>query len=90
MPSRRLIALHADAPGLHRVLFEECRRPPQLQKRLDAAQRVAVEAIAAWLSSNPEASVPDPTLAAEMVATVVEGVAHGVVIHPRPGRGGNP
>ncbi len=81
-----MVALHADAPGLHRVLFEECPRPPQLQERLDTAQETAVEAIAAWLLSCPEAYAPDLTLAAEMVAAVVEGVAHGVVIHPRPGR----
>lgn len=78
-----MVALHADAPGLHRVLFEECPRSAPLQERFDAAQKMAVEVIAAWLSSRPEASVPDPALAAEMVASVVEGIAHGVVIHPQ-------
>lgn len=81
-----MVELHAEAPGLHRVLLEECPRPPQLRERLEAAQDLAVEVIATWLASRPEISAPDPRLAAEMVATVVEGVAHGVVIHPRTGR----
>jgi AcrR family transcriptional regulator len=80
-----MVELHADAPRLHRVLFEECPRPAALQERLDVIQRIAVEAVQAWLSSRPEVDVADTGLAAELVVQTVEGVTHGLVIHPRPG-----
>lgn len=86
----RLVAtmfeLHADSPRLHRVLFEECPRPPALQERIAAAQAQAVAAIEAWLRARPEVRVADPGLAAAMIAQVVEGVTHNLAIHPRPGR----
>lgn len=81
-----MAALHADAPRLHRVLFEECPRPPALQARLEAANEQAVAAIAAWLGTRPEVAVADVTLAAELVVQVVEGVTHRLVIHPQGGR----
>ena len=80
-----MVELHADSPRLHRVLFEECPRPPALQERLEVTQRIAVEAVQAWLSSRPEVDAADTHLAAELVVETVEGVTHGLVIHPRPG-----
>ena len=81
-----MVELHADSPRLHRVLFEECPRPAALQERLNATQRFAVEAVQAWLASRREVGVADTWLAAELVVQAVEGVTHGLVIHPRPGR----
>jgi AcrR family transcriptional regulator len=81
-----IVELHADSPRLHRVLFEECPRPPALQERITAAQALAVDVIASWLSARAEVSATDTKLAAEMVVQVVEGVAHGLVIHPQPNR----
>ncbi|MGA8744412.1 MAG: TetR/AcrR family transcriptional regulator [Solirubrobacterales bacterium] len=81
-----MVELHADSPRLHRVLFEECPRPAALQEQLDATYRIAVEAVEVWLSSRREVDVADPRLAAELVIQSVEGVTHGLVIHPRSGR----
>lgn len=82
----RMIEMHADSPSLHRVLFEECPRPPAFQETLDSGQRVAAEAISRWLASRPEVAVADPGLAAEMVVQTVEGVTHRLVIHPDASR----
>lgn len=81
-----MVELHAGSPRLHRVLFEECPRPVALQGRLEAAYEGAVRAIEAWLGQRPEVVVQDLRLAAEMVAQVVEGVTHRLVIHPGRGR----
>ncbi len=80
-----MVELHADSPRLHRVLFEECPRPAALQERLDVIQRIAVEAVQAWLFSRPEVGVADTRLAAELIVQALEGVTHGLMIHPRPG-----
>jgi AcrR family transcriptional regulator len=81
-----LVELHAESPRLHRVLFEECPRSAALQERLDATQQIAVEAVQAWLASRREVDVADTWLAAELVVQAVEGMTHGLVIHPRLGR----
>ena len=81
-----MMHLHAGSPRLHRVLFEECPRPPELQERLDATYLLAIEGLSAWLAARPEVTVPDPRLAAEMVAQIVEGATHRQVIHPQPDR----
>lgn len=81
-----LMELHAGEPRLHRVLFEECPRPPELQERLDATYLAAIGALESWLARRPEVNVSDTRLAAEMVAQIVEGATHGQVIHPQPGR----
>lgn len=81
-----MVELHADSPRLHRVLFEECPRPAALQEQLGLIQRIAVEAVQTWLSSRPEVEVADTWLAAELIVQTVEGVTHGLVIHPMPGR----
>jgi AcrR family transcriptional regulator len=81
-----MVELHRDAPRLHRVLFEECPRPAELQERLEDAYTQAVGAIEAWLKGRPEVVVRDRRLAAEIVAQVVEGVTHRLVIHPEADR----
>lgn len=81
-----MVALHAERPALHRVLFEEAPRPPELRRRLDALFAGAVAAVAAWLRVAPGARAVDPELAAELVVQVTESVTHNLVIHPSPGR----
>ena len=81
-----MVALHAERPALHRVLFEEAPRPPELRRRLDALFAGAVAAVAAWLDVAPDARVADPRLAAELVVQVTESVTHNLVIHPASGR----
>lgn len=81
-----MVALHAEHPALHRVLFEEAPRPPELRRRLDALLTGAAAAVAAWLRVAPGARVADPELAAELVVQVTESVTHNLLIHPSPGR----
>lgn len=80
------IDLHAHAPRLHRVLFEECPRPAALRDRLLRTYAAAVSAVEAWLRACPELRAGDPRLAAELVVQVIEGVTHRLVIHPQPER----
>ncbi len=81
-----MVGLHADSPRLHRVLFEESPRPAALQERIAATEKVAVEAVETWLLGREEVGVADRRLAAEMVVGVIEGVTHGLVIHPNSGQ----
>ena len=80
-----MIALHERSPRLHRVLSEEAPHPPEIL----AFQRALFDGlgrmIGEYLSASPEVTIDDPALAGRMVARVVDGVTHGVVIHPRPG-----
>jgi AcrR family transcriptional regulator len=81
-----MVALHAERPGLHRVLFEEAPRPPALRRRLDGLATQAADAIAAWLRACPEVRVADPVLAARLVVQTVESITHTLVIHPAADR----
>lgn len=81
-----MVALHAERPGLHRVLFEEAPRPPALLRRLDGLATQAADAIAAWLHACPEVRVTDPELAARLVVQTVESITHTLVIHPAADR----
>lgn len=81
-----MVALHADRPGLHRVLFEEAPRPPALRRRLDQLAEAAADAVAAYLRASPEVHVADPALAARLVVQTVESITHTLVIHPAPAR----
>ena len=80
-----MIDLHRDAPGLHRVLFEESPRPPALADELAEVEALAIAAVAEWLADYPEVTAPDLTLAARYVAAIVESAAHRLVIHPLAG-----
>src|SRR5436309_2030751 len=79
------IALHAQSPRLHRVLFEEAPEPEEIRKRAHASFDSASALIAEYLAKCPQVTAPDPTLAAGMVAQVVDELTHGAVIHPRDG-----
>lgn len=81
-----MVALHAERPALHRVLFEEAPRPPALRRRLDGLADTAAAAIAAWLRACPDADPDDPELAARLVIQTVESITHTLVIHPTPSR----
>lgn len=81
-----MVALHAERPALHRVLFEEAPRPPALRRRLEALTTVAEQAVEAWLRSRPSVRVADPALAAQLVVQVTETVTHRLVIHPDDAR----
>lgn len=79
------VALHADRPALHRVLFEESPRPRGVLDRIAALETTAVAAIATWLARRPEVTAPDLDIAAAFVANTLESTTHRLVIHPQPG-----
>jgi AcrR family transcriptional regulator len=78
-----LLELHRQRPTLHRVLFEEAPRPPQLRDRLERAFEDASAALAGYLASRPEVTVTDIPVAAQLVVQSLEAITHGLVIHPR-------
>jgi AcrR family transcriptional regulator len=80
-----IIELHAVAPGLHRVLFEETRLHPRLRQAMDEFEDEMVAATEAFLHIHPEVAVEDKATAARIVVQVIESLTHKVVVHSRPG-----
>jgi AcrR family transcriptional regulator len=77
-----MVALHAERPALHRVLFEEAPRPPALRRRVDALTARAVAGVTAYLEA---AGVRDADVAARLVVRIVETVTHELAIRPERG-----
>jgi AcrR family transcriptional regulator len=81
-----MVALHALAPNLHRVLFEETQLPPTLRAELDELEDRLVDVTAAALaSSHPNAPNPDLRLRARVVISAIEGLTHRLVLRPPDG-----
>lgn len=78
-----LLELHRHQPTLHRVLFEEAPRPQPLRDRFEYIFDLACTTLASYLASQPEVTVTDTRLAAQLVVQSVEAITHGLVIHPR-------
>lgn len=73
-----MVALHADRPGLHRVLFEEAPRPPEQLARLRALEHDLTALLATRLASHPEVTAPDPDLAARLTIDAIESLVHRI------------
>jgi len=81
-----MVAMHALAPGLHRVLFEETRLPPALRAELDELEDRLVDLAADALgSADPRSRPSDPRLSARIVIGAIEGLTHRLVLRPPPG-----
>jgi AcrR family transcriptional regulator len=79
-----MVAMHALAPRLHRVLFEETKLPPTLRAELDELEDRLVTLAADALARDP--SPPsDPRLSARIVIGAIEGLTHRLVLRPPPG-----
>ena len=76
-----MVELHRHEPGLHRVLVEECPRPPELRERLDGIFAVAVAAVARFLDAHPDVRLADVDAAARLAVQVIESVTHQLVVH---------
>lgn len=76
-----MIALHAQAPRLHRVLFEEAPVPAPVWRILAAVERRMVEDVERYLAAQREVRVRDRSLAARLVVHVVEDLTHRFVLH---------
>ena len=74
-----MIAVHAEDPALHQVLFEESPRPPELLAELHALEDEVVAVGAGVLAADPTVDVADPELAARLVLTTIESLVHRVV-----------
>ena len=70
------VAIHRDDPRLHRVLFEEAPRPPDVVEELRAFEAATVSAIEAILAEDPEVDVKDIRMAAYITMTAIESITH--------------
>lgn len=77
-----MIALHASAPRLHRVLFEETPLPETLRVELDATEDALVEVLASSLQAQPGTKAVDHRLAARVIVSAIEGLTHRLVLRP--------
>lgn len=75
---------HRDDPALHRVLFEEAPRPPEVLAMLHAAEAEARTAAEALLAADPAVRVEDIPMAARLVVSAIESLVHRVVTHDPP------
>jgi AcrR family transcriptional regulator len=75
---------HRDDPALHRVLFEEAPRPPELLEYLHAAERRAVAVAGELLAADPQVTVADIPMAARLVVASIESLVHRFFAHGRP------
>jgi AcrR family transcriptional regulator len=80
-----MVAMHALAPSLHRVLFEETQLPPTLRAELEELEDRLVEHAADVLAADPRARPIDPQLSARIVIGAIEGLTHRLVLRQPPG-----
>ncbi|AKF05387.1 TetR/AcrR family transcriptional regulator [Sandaracinus amylolyticus] len=71
-----MVALHEDAPRLHRALFEEVPHPPAIRARVRAIEARHTDALAMLLTSMRDVDVPDAHVAARIVVDVLESAVH--------------
>lgn len=68
--------LHTRDPRLHRVLFEESPRPPELLARFRQAERDAADAVEQLLRQDPVLDLAEPARNARIVVAVIESLVH--------------
>lgn len=76
-----VVQLHAANPRLHRVLFEEAPRPPQLLAQFQRIEQEAVDQVAALLIADPEVQENHPEQQARFVVGAVESLTHRFMGH---------
>jgi AcrR family transcriptional regulator len=77
------IALHAERPALHRVLFEEASRLASVRKRAGQLEQRLTALVAKLLAEHEHASCSDPELSAYLVVRTVDALVHGWVTRPK-------
>ncbi len=82
-----MVALHAMAPGLHRVLFEETPLPAGLRAEIHELEDQLVELAATALLAQGGQPVRDARLTARVTVAAIEGLTHRLVLRPAPGVG---
>jgi AcrR family transcriptional regulator len=81
---RATLDSHRGSPELHRVLFEEALRPPELLHLLRGSEATVVGAVAELLAAEPAVRRTDLGLAARMVVATVESLVHRFIGWGRP------
>jgi AcrR family transcriptional regulator len=76
-----MVAMHALAPNLHRVLFEETQLPPTLRAELLELEDRLVDMAADAFSED----LRDRRLSARVVISVIEGLTHRLILRLPPG-----
>ncbi len=77
------VAIHEGDPSLHRVLFEEAPRSPEVVAELRTFESDLVTAVETLAAEDPEVDVPDVRLAAYMTVVAIESITHRYVsAHP--------
>jgi AcrR family transcriptional regulator len=76
-----MVAMHALAPGLHHVLFEETQLPSTLRGELYELEDRLVDLAADALPAD----LRDRRLSAQVVISVIEGLTHRLILRPPPG-----
>ncbi|MEV5767608.1 TetR/AcrR family transcriptional regulator [Micromonospora sp. NPDC052213] len=71
--------LHTRDPRLHKVLFEESPRPPELLARFHQAERDAADTVEQLLRQDPVLDLPEPARNARIVVAVIESLVHRYV-----------
>ena len=81
---RAAVDNHRDDPALHRVLFEQAPRPPELLEFLHTAEQQAITAASELLAADPEVTVTDIPMAARLVVTAIESLVHRLFTQSGP------
>ena len=77
-----MLELHADRPGLHRVLVGRVMGMPAVRRRLLEVERRVRDELALWLRAHPEVVVPDVALAGRVVVEGTDALVHRWVEDP--------
>lgn len=73
------VDLHTRNPRLHKVLFEESPRPPELLARFHQAEREAADAVEQLLRHDPSLDLAYPARGARIAVAVIESLVHRFV-----------
>ena len=77
------VEIHRVDPALHRVLFEEAPRSPEIVDTLRSFEAETVRAVELLIEGDPQVHVVDGPLAAYMTVTAIESITHRYVSsHP--------
>lgn len=71
-----MIELHADRPGLHRMLVARVMGLPAVRRRLVEVEHRVRGELVAWLRAQPEVAVPDLVLAVRVIVEGTDALVH--------------
>ena len=75
------VRLHALAPALHRILFEQALRSTRIRAMTGEAEARSTAWWERYLRAQREIAVPDPAVAAAVIFQTIDTMIHKVVIH---------